>query len=323
MKGKPVVEGFSRLTMIMGARVVRLVLISGFLLLSFGPPVWGQESAGPNQEANNQEDMAAIAEKINNPLSNLWLLFTQSDFTWWDGTITDKKRLVNVTLFQPVMPMALTENWRMILRPVLPVASFPFSGFDYETGPKGPIPVPNFGRHSGLGDAVLWTAFSNAYTPPNIFGFGPTMMFPTATYRTLGTGKFNMGPMVLAFHTGRKWIIGTVAQHWWTVTGDRQRGHVNLTDLQYIVRYRVTTTTNVGFGPNIRINWAADGRDRVTFPVGFGGDTMIKLGPLPMRVGAEFHYYPITPEVAGPQYNLRVFFVPVIPAPEWSKRPLF
>ncbi len=47
------------------------------------------------------------------------------------------------------------------------------------------------------------------------------------------------------------------------------------------------------------------------------------LGPLPVRVGAEFQYYPITPEVAGPQFNLRLTLTPVILAPEWSKRPLF
>ncbi len=303
--------------------VIIFLLVCNLLMYFPAPPVWGQESSEPGADPKKQEDMAALADKINNPLSELWLLFTQSDFQWWDGKITDKKRLVNISLLQPVMPMALTENWRMIIRPIIPIASMPFSGFDYETGPKGPIPVPNFGRHTGLGDAVLWTAFSNKYTPPNIFGFGPTMMLPTATYRTLGTGKFNMGPMALAFHTGKKWIIGTVAQHWWTVTGDRNRGHVNLTDIQYVVRYRITPATNIGCGPNIRINWAADGRDRVTFPIGFGGDTLIKLGPLPARVGLEFHYYPITPEVAGPQYNLRLLFVPVIPAPEWSKRPLF
>jgi hypothetical protein len=32
----------------------------------------------------------------------------------------------------------------MIVRPVIPFASFPFSGFNYEEGPKGPIPRPNF-----------------------------------------------------------------------------------------------------------------------------------------------------------------------------------
>jgi hypothetical protein len=50
---------------------------------------------------------------------------------------------------------------------------------------------------------------------------------------------------------------------------------------------------------------------------------LIWLGPLPVRVGAEFQCYPVTPEVAGPQYNLRLNITPIIPAPEWAKRPLF
>lgn len=247
----------------------------------------------------------------------------QSEFQWYDGQITDKKRLVNITLIQPVMPLALTENWRMIVRPVIPIASFPFSGFDYEEGPKGPVPRPDFTRRTGLGDMVLWTAFTNRYTPPHVFGFGPTLMLPTGTSRTLTTGKFNLGPMVLAFHTGRKWVIGVVAQHWWTVTGDSSRSYVNLTDIQYVLRYRVTPTTSIGFSPNIRFNWAADRNNRVTFPIGLGVDTLIKLGPLPVRVGTEFHYYPVTPEIAGPQYNLRITLTPVIPAPEWAKSPIF
>jgi hypothetical protein len=32
----------------------------------------------------------------------------QSEFQWYDGQITDKQRLVNKTLVQPVMPMTLT-----------------------------------------------------------------------------------------------------------------------------------------------------------------------------------------------------------------------
>ena len=302
--------------------VIRILLVFNLLLYFVPPPVRGQEHSESGTDPKKQENLAALGEKINNPLSDLWLLAVQSEFQWFDGQITDKKRLVNVTLLQPVMPIALTENWRMIVRPIFPFASFPFSGFDYETGPKGPIPVPNFERRNGLGDIVLWTAFSNRYTPPNVFGFGPTLMLPTGTHRTLTTGKFSMGPMVAAFHMGKKWIIGTVVQQWWSVAGDPHRSQVNLTDIQYVVRFRLTPTTNIGCAPNIRINWVADGQDRVTFPIGFGGDTLIRLGPLPVRVGAEFQYYPVTPEVAGPQYNLRLTLTPIIPAPEWAKRPL-
>jgi hypothetical protein len=97
----------------------------------------------------------------------------QSELQWYDGQITDKTRIVNITLIQPVMPLALTENERMIFRPVLPIASFPFSGFDYEAGPKGPVPRPDFTRRTGLGDMVLWTAFTNRYTPPTYLGLDP------------------------------------------------------------------------------------------------------------------------------------------------------
>ena len=88
-------------------------------------------------------------------------------------------------------------------------------------------------------------------------------MLPTGTYRTLTTGKFSMGPIALAFHTGRKWIVGTVVQHWCSVAGDSTRGSVNLTDILYVVQYRLTPTTSIGFSPNIRINWTADSRNRL------------------------------------------------------------
>ena len=306
----------------MGTWAKRIVLMCGFLLLLAGPPAWGQESAKPDADPEKPEDMTSLADRIINPVSDLWLLSMQNGMAWYDGEITDKKRLVNLTLVQPVLSMQLTENWRMITRPIIPIASFPFSGFDYEEGPRGPIPKPNFGRHSGLGDMVLWTAFTNKYTPPNVFGFGPTLSLPTGTYRTLTTGKFSMGPMALAFHTGRKWVFGTVVQHWCSVAGDDKRGSINLTDILYSVQYRLTPTTSIGFSPNIRINWMADSRNRLTLPVGIGGTTLIKLGPLPVRVGAEFQWYPVTPEIAGPKYGFTLNFTPIVPAPAWSKEPL-
>jgi hypothetical protein len=302
--------------------VIRILLVCNLLLYFTPPPVWGQNSPEPPPDSKKLQEGGDVAEKINNPVSDLWLLSVQNGLTWYNGEITDKNRLLNLTLLQPVLSMQFTEKWRIIVRPVIPIASFPFSGFDYEEGPKGPIPKPDFGRHSGLGDMVLWTAFTNKYTPPNVFGFGPTLMLPTGTYRTLTTGKFCTGPMALAFHTGRKWIIGTVMQHWWSVAGDDKRTPVSLTDIQYVLRYRLTPATSIGFGPNIRINWMADSRDRLSFPIGFGGATLIKLGPLPVRVGTEFQWYPVTPEIAGPKYSLMLSFVPVIPAPAWSKEPL-
>ena len=54
----------------------------GFLLLLAGPPAWGQESAKPEADPEKPEDMTALADRINNPVSDLWLLSMQNGLAW-------------------------------------------------------------------------------------------------------------------------------------------------------------------------------------------------------------------------------------------------
>jgi len=76
--------------------------------------------------------------------------------------------------------------------------------------------------------------------------------------------------------------------------------------------------------PNIQYNWALQKHDnRLTLPVGGGIDTMIKLGPLPVKIGVEYYRYVKTPDIYGPKWQLRFYFSPVIPSPAWSKKPMF
>ena len=262
----------------------------------------------------HQPTQAEIAEAINNPLSSLWLLFTQNDTKWYGGGLLDKlgesNKVMNTTLIEPVMPMQITENWKVILRPVIPINSFEtIDGVDVEPpggGANARIDT-DFDRATGLGDIVLWTAFTNKYAPPNIFGFGPTVMMDTATDDKLGTGKWSAGPMALAFHVGPKWIYGAVAQHWWSFAGDDNRNDVNLTDIQYVLRNRVTPETNIGFGPNIQANWDADSDNRWTVPVGIGGDTLVKFGPLPVKLGLEAYYNVVSPDDIGPEWQISLY----------------
>ena len=298
-------------------------------------------TAGPDTDAGTSkaEEQAKIAEALANPLSYLWLMFTQNDTIWYNGDILDRlgedTKVMNTTLIMPVLSMQLTEKWKTIFRPVIPINSF-------ETVDNLNVSVDNVGeptigvdfdRKTGLGDIVLWTAFSNKYKPPFVWGFGPTIMMDTATDDQLGTGKWSAGPMGLAMHISEKWIIGGVFQHWWSFAGEDDitvdtnlgpvtvdRPDVNLTDFQYILRYRLSPLTNIGCAPNIRYNWETD---QLSFPIGIGFDTLVKLGPLPVKVGAELHYYVEQSDDFGPEWLLRIFFVPVLPAPAWSRSPLF
>ena len=304
---------------------------------------WAQDeesalASGEAPASDQQAEMDAIGEAMANPLSYLWLLFTQHDLISYDGDILDNlgedSQIQNSTLLMPVLSMQLTENWKTIVRPVIPINSFEtVDNVNLSIVNPGDVTGVDLERETGLGDIVLWTAFSNQYKPPVIFGFGPTIMLDTASEDQLGTGKTSAGPMALAFNITDKWIIGGVLQHWWSFAGDDnitvetnfgnvrvERPDVNLTDLQPVVRYRLSPTTNIGFAPNWRYNWETD---QASIPIGIGWDTLVKIGKLPVKIGIEAYTYVESDDDFGPDWQIRFLFVPVVPSPGWAKKPFF
>jgi hypothetical protein len=319
-------------------RVALFLLVVSFTVSAAEDPAEAVAGPPPPDVAAAAAEQAAIAEALNNPLSSLWIMFTQNDTTWYKGDLVDdlgKSTLVqNTTLIQPVMPFQLTENWKAIFRPIIPINSFEtVDNLDVSTGTVPDLTGTDFDREAGLGDIILWTALSNSYKPPLVWGFGPTVMLPTATDDKLGTGKYSAGPMALGVVLTDKWVLGGVGQHWWSFAGDDtrkintslgkvkvDRSDVNLTDFQYIVRYRYSAVTNIGAAPNVQYNWETD---ELSLPIGMGFDTMAKIGKLPFKYGAEIHYYAVQDDDFGPQWRLRLYFVPVLAAPGWSKKALF
>ena len=298
--------------------VLFLVLI--FFFVSF--LAQAAEKKEEKQEYTDEE----IAEMINNPLSNLWLLFSQNDTIWYGGddldALGEDNKVMNTLLLQPVMPMQLTENWKFIARPVFPVNSFDLPSATSDGGAETDV---DWQRETGLGDIVLFNIFTTneGAAPPNIFGAGFTLMMDTASEDGLGTGKWSTGPALLGMHITDKWIFGVVFQHFWSFEGDDYRDDVNLSDLQYIIRYRLSPETNIGIAPNIRYNWDAESGNELTLPIGLGVDTLVHLGPIPTKIGLEAYYYVESPDSFGPEYQVRLIFTPVLPSPKWAKNAVF
>lgn len=305
--------------------------IAGSLMLMCSVPVSAQDQNGdiPSQEE--------IAEMINNPLSYLWMMATQDDYIQMDGDIEGADKLKsNRFTIMPVMPMQLTDELKMVFRPWVPLfsAKFPFAQRDnlkYNGNSLQPVDISDpenweitgTDYHGGIGDIGFWAALASneSAKPPFVWGVGVTAMFDTASRDQFGLGKNCAGPMGLAFYIGEKWIAGVVAQHWVAYSGDDARDHVSLTDVQYVLRYRVTPETNIGFSPNAQYNWVTDD---FTLPVGLGFDTMVKLGPLPVKIGAEaYKYVAYGNDDLHNDWHIRLFFVPVLPSPAWSRKPLF
>ena len=72
----------------------------------------------------------------------------------------------------------------------------------------------------------------------------------------------------------------------------------------------------VGFAPNVLVNWRADGKNQVTFPIGLGaGKTVKRSGPCrPFRRAWSFSGWPGIPMSSVSGSTSRFVFKPVVPA---------
>ena len=50
------------------------------------------EAIGQEKPVKSGDDLAAVAQKTNNPVSDLWMFFFQYDFTTYDGSSTEQDR---------------------------------------------------------------------------------------------------------------------------------------------------------------------------------------------------------------------------------------
>ena len=249
-------------------------------------------AADTGPPASAGDDLAALAQKANNPISDAWLLITQNDTTIIDGDAIDTE-VVNSLKFQPVLSIPVLEgDWNFVIRPVLQFQSLPFdkdvgdllgaSLNDIVSDPDlGAIAADPDGRTNGLGDSVLLTLLGPNTNDGWIYAGGVTQIFPTATEDVLGQEKWQVGPAALVVRLGNDYggfgvehfNVGFLAQQWWSYAGDNDRDSTNQMDIQYFVNWKATPTQLIGMTPNISINWDADGSffgDKMSLPIGLG-----------------------------------------------------
>lgn len=278
------------------------------------------------------DEMALLAKKTANPISDLWLLWNQVDSTKFKGDLLDDDEWMYSYKFQPVMSFPiLGGDWNFILRPVIQYNSVPLDkdagqllgasqGQIFNSEELSSIAADPFGTTTGFGDTILLTLLGPNKEDGNIWGIGASQILPTAQEDVLGQGKYQAGPAFLFAHIapepGKGWKsfnYGLLAQHWWSYAGDDDRSETSQTDIQYFINYRLNNTALIGMTPNIRINWREDGSDRFSVPIGLGYIDMIKIGKVPVRVGMEAQYYVHQPDQAGADWNFRIIFTPIIP----------
>ncbi len=158
------------------------------------------------EEAKKQEsqapDLELLAKKAANPLSDLWLLWSQNDTSFLQGDALPEDKILNSYKFQPIMPVPLFGgSWNFLIRPIIQVQSVPLDsdagklfGVNGDTivGDEdlAKIAADPFGRTTGLGDSVLLTLLGPNRVDGLVWGVGASQIFPTATDDVLGQKKW-------------------------------------------------------------------------------------------------------------------------------------
>jgi hypothetical protein len=287
------------------------------LAISAAGAAWGQDPRHPPRPLPNDpgdrdhnvgetHTLKQVQGKLNNPLSDLWSLQIQNTMQFNRGSpSTGSYRGVNTTIFQPAMPVPLTEDITWISRPVFTVLNTP----TYD-----PVKA-SWDRTSGIGSMEYETWLTPTKPSKLQLGFGAVVGLPLTTRDELSSRKYTLGPSAVAVYKHEDWILGGLAQYQWSFSGSNRRDEVSQASVQYFVTYLgLPNHWQLNMSPTITYNRKASGPDAWAVPIGIGVGKMVKMGKVPVKLQLEFDAYPIRPDSFGPRYSIVFKLTPVIPA---------
>ena len=295
-------------------------------------------------QADSQSDAATAftdideaARQSSNPLGGrFWIVLNQIDNYFMQGDITDDTENLNVWSLQPVVPVPLGGDWIWVNRPTFPfilnsdrpdrsavqrrVRANLNAGGTPDISGRPPNNVP-FTSDSGFGDIVYFSLVGKSVATERwgggdmVLAGGLTTQFPTASQDELGSDKYSAGPAAVGAFIGQEFILGGLFQHWvdYADAGDTDND-VNFSWFNLFYFLNFENGWQVGGTPIITADWDADSDDRWTVPIGLGVYKTHFFGKMPIKLGLEGQYMPISPDIYGQEFNIRFVIAPIIPA---------
>ena len=220
------------------------------------------------QQTDGQQKLSAseLASQVNNPAAPVTFVQFRNIMV---PNIPGTGGVTNSFQIQPVIPIHKSKNlpFLQLIKMTLPIAS-------------APSPL----SQNGLGDLQFFDLVSIKQSWGR-WGFGPALVFPTATSKVLGAGKWQAGPSFALIYTNVKNLtMGAVLQNPISFAGDSSRQAVNNLIITPTFTYNVPDEVVPGAWKS---GWFVGLSDyNITFDWRNDGAGTIPLGP---QIGRVFH----------------------------------
>ncbi len=170
-----------------------------------------ESQQAPTPQATPEPALSAseLASQLNNPAAPVTFIQFRNILI---PNIPGTGGVTNALQIQPVIPIHKSKKlpFLQLIKMTLPVVSLP--------SPVG---------RTGLGDLQFFDLVSIKQSWGR-WGFGPALVFPTATSKSLGAGKWQAGPSFALIYTKVKNLtVGAVFQNPISFAGDSSRPGVN------------------------------------------------------------------------------------------------
>ena len=258
-----------------------------------------QEEKGPPEKV----DATALAKQTQNPVADLVSIPFQFNFNsgggLGDGT------LYNLNI-QPVIPITLNKDWKLIARAIVPYIS---------------SPAPGGGQEGGFGDIQLQSYLTPAHSGKIIWGIGPLFSFPAATNPLVRTGSWAVGPAAVVLTMPGHWVIGGLVNQLWTYADNGGPPEVNQFVVQPFINYNFGVGWALSTAPLITANWDAPSGEEWTVPLGVGITKTTVFNRRPMNIGLQYYHNVVHPD-SGPSDQVRIILALLYPTarkPEGKK----
>lgn len=248
------------------------------------------------EEVNSKvPDQSNLVKQANAPISSIMQIRFQDTFV---PEFNDLEGSGNTFTLALTMPL---PKYRLLPFPQLSLLTLPAA-----------VKLP--GYVTGLGD-LRFLDIAIFHANPRLFwGIGPMFVFPTASKRETGQGKWQAGPAAAVAFVPEKWLVGMLVQNPVSFAGDRDRKDVNALILQPFVTYQMGKGWFVRSQPQLIFNWKTGEQ---ILPIDLGVGRVFRIGRQNVSCFVE-PFWNITKDGPSPKYGI-TFGVTLI-YPEFWKR---